>query len=144
MIENDTIKLLRECDSGAKMGIESISQVIDRVASTDLKKILNNSKNEHEMIEAKLQDKLIDYNDNGKDPGIMASFMSQVKTNFKLGIEDSDKTIADLMTEGCNMGIKSLNKYLNEFKAADEFSKDLTKKLISIEQSLVSEISAFL
>ena len=144
MIENDTIKLLRECDSGAKMGIESISQVIDRVASTDLKKILNNSKNEHEMIEAKLQDKLIDYNDNGKDPGIMASLMSQVKTNFKLGIEDSDKTIADLMTEGCNMGIKSLNKYLNEFKAADEFSKDLTKKLISIEQSLVSEISAFL
>ncbi len=144
MIENDTIKLLRECDAGAKMGIDSISDVIDRVESIEFKKILNESKIEHEKIENKIQEKLINYNDDGKDPGVMAKSMSKLKTNVKLGIDNSDKTVADLMTEGCNMGIKSLNMYLNQYKAADEFSKDLTKKLINVEQSLVSDISCYL
>ena len=27
MIESDTIKLLRECDAGIKMGIESINEI---------------------------------------------------------------------------------------------------------------------
>lgn len=29
MIESDTIKLLRECDAGIKMGIESINEVLN-------------------------------------------------------------------------------------------------------------------
>ena len=31
MIEQDTIKLLRECDAGVKMGISSIEDVLDHV-----------------------------------------------------------------------------------------------------------------
>ena len=31
MIEQDTIKLLRECDAGVKMGISSIDDVLDDV-----------------------------------------------------------------------------------------------------------------
>jgi len=32
MIESDTIKLLRECDAGIKMGIESINEQIQNIA----------------------------------------------------------------------------------------------------------------
>ena len=67
-----------------------------------------------------------------------------MKTNFKLGVEESDNTIADLMTDGCNMGVKSLNKYLNEYEAADEVSKDITKRLINLEQRLALDIRAYL
>ena len=35
MIEQDTIKLLRECDAGIKMGISSIDDVLDHVNSKD-------------------------------------------------------------------------------------------------------------
>lgn len=38
MIESDTIKLLRECDAGIKMGVASIEDVLDYVSNTDLKK----------------------------------------------------------------------------------------------------------
>ena len=31
MIESDTIKLLRECDAGIKMGVASIDDVLDYV-----------------------------------------------------------------------------------------------------------------
>ena len=59
-------------------------------------------------------------------------------------MKESDQTIADLMTDGCNMGVKSLNKYLNQYKAADEKSKDITKKLSDLEEKLVVEIRKFL
>ena len=70
--------------------------------------------------------------------------MSRMKTNMKLGMEDSDATIADLMTDGCNMGVKSLNRYLNEYKAASEVSKDITKRLINLEEKLIVDIRAYL
>jgi hypothetical protein len=59
-------------------------------------------------------------------------------------MNESDHTIADLMTDGCNMGVKSLNKYLNQYKAADEKSKDITKRLINLEEKLAVDIRGFL
>ena len=144
MIENDTIKLLRECDAGTKMGVSSISEVIDRVNSTELKKILNDSKIEHEKLEAEIQGKLIEFKDDGKDPNPMAKGMSWLKTNVMIGIEHSDKTISDLLTDGCDMGIKSLNSYINMYKAADENSKDIAKKLIKIEDKLRNDLRDYL
>ena len=144
MIENDTIKLLRECDAGVKMGITSISDVIDRVSSDDFKSILNNNKLEHEKLEAQIQDRLIEFQDDGKDPNPMAKSMSWLKTNVMIGMNKSDKTIADLLTDGCNMGVKSLNMYLNEYKAADERTKDITKKLINLEERLAVDIRDYL
>ena len=49
-----------------------------------------------------------EYHDDGKDPNPMAKGMSWIKTNVKLVIDESDNTIADLITDGCNMGVKSL------------------------------------
>ena len=61
-----------------------------------------------------------------------------------LAMNDSDKTVADLMTDGCNMGVKSLNKYLNQYEAADEVSKDITKRLINLEEKLAVDIRQYL
>ena len=74
----------------------------------------------------------------------MARGMSWLKTGMKLTMDESDATIADLMTDGCNMGVKSLNKYLNEYEAADEISKDITKRLIHLEEQLADDMRGFL
>ena len=47
MIEQDTIRLLRECDAGIKMGISSIDDVLGYVKSERLKKDLEDNKDEH-------------------------------------------------------------------------------------------------
>ena len=79
---------------------------------------------------------------------VIAALFSAVNESIwehmKLGMEESDATIADLMTDGCNMGVKSLNKYLNQYEAADEISKDITKRLINLEQQLTIDIRKFL
>ena len=111
MIEQDTIKLLRECDAGVKMGVSSIDDVLDYVKSDRLKKDLEDSKEEHKKLDKELQELLDRYRDDGKEPNPMAKGMSWLKTNMKLVMNESDHTIADLITEGCNMGV-ILNKIL--------------------------------
>lgn len=144
MIEQDTIKLLQECDAGIKMGILSIDEVLEYVCDTTFKQYLINCKEENEKIKEEIQNLLGEYHDEGKDPNPMAKSMSWIKTNVKLAMNESDKTIADLMTDGCNMGVKSLTKYLNQYKAADEKSKELTKRLIDVEEKLTANLRQFL
>lgn len=144
MIEQDTIKLLRECDAGIKMGIASIDDVLDHVKSKDFYKKLTDCKEGHEQLRGELEQLLEKYKDDGKDPNPIAKGMSWMKTNMKLGLEDSDATIADLMTDGCNMGVKSLNRYLNQYKAADETSKNIAKRLADQEEQLTVGIRQFL
>ena len=144
MIEQDTIKLLRECDAGVKMGIASIDDVLDHVKSEDFRKKLNKCREEHEELQIKILQELEKYQDDGKNPNPIAKGMSWMKTNLKLSMEDSDATIAELMTDGCNMGVKSLNRYLNQYKAAEEVSKDMAKRLINLEEKLAVDIRQYL
>ena len=144
MIEQDTIKLLRECDAGVSMGISSIEDVLSHVKNETLKTLLTDCKNEHHKLDGEIQHLLERYRDDGKEPAMIAKGMSWMKTNMKLAMEESDATIADLMTDGCNMGVKSLNKYLNQYEGADETSKDIAKKLINLEEKLAVDIRGFL
>lgn len=144
MVEQDTIRLLRECDAGVKMGIASISDVLDYVHAEDFKTKLTDCKAAHEKLDLEISNLLRSYQDDGKEPAMMAKAMSHAKTSVKLAMCDSDATIADLMTDGCNMGVKTLNKYLNQYKAADEKSKDITKQLIDLEQRLTFDIQRYL
>ena len=144
MIEQDTVKLLRECDAGVKMGIASIEDVLPKVEGKPLYAKLDKCRAEHDKLQGEIQTLLDKYHDRGKDPNPIAKGMSWMKTNMKLGMEESDSTIAGLMTDGCNMGVKSLNKYLNQYTAADEVSKDITKRLINLEQELTLDMREYL
>ncbi len=144
MIEQDTIKLLREDDAGVEMGVSAIDEVLEYVNDERLKNTLSKSKDEHIKLKKEIEDLLDSYNDDGKAPNPMAKGMSWMKTNVMLIVNESDATIADLITDGCNMGVKSLNKYLNQYEAADEVSKDITKKLIKLEEKLACDVKEYL
>lgn len=144
MIENDTVKLLRECDAGVEMGVSAISDVIDKVGSSALKMALNRCKDEHEKLKTEINLLLHSYHDEGKEPNPVAKGMSWMKTNIKMAADDSDATIADLLMDGCDMGTKSLSKYLNQYKAADEKSKDIAKRLVMLEEALRSDLKQYL
>ncbi|MBQ7359823.1 MAG: hypothetical protein IJW63_07010 [Lachnospiraceae bacterium] len=144
MIEQDTIKLLRECDAGIKMGVSSIDDVLGYVEDDKLEDALSECKEKHVVLQDEVQKMLNQYHDDGKEPSAMAKSMSWMKTNMKLVMEESDHTIADLMTDGCNMGVKSLSRYLNQYEAASEDAKDIAKRLINLEEKLVQDIRCYL
>lgn len=140
MVEQDTVRLLRECDAGVKMGISSIDDVLTRVQGDGMKRRLEHCKAEHEKLEQEIRSALNRFHDEGKDPQPMVKGMSWLKTNMRMAMDESDATVADLMTDGCNMGVKSLSKYLNQYKAADEDSKTIAKKLIRLEEDLADQL----
>lgn len=144
MIEQDTVRLLRECDAGIRMGIDSIEEVLEYIEDNGFKQRLEKCRSEHVKLENDIEVLLDKYHDEGKKPDPIAKGMSWIKTNTKLAMDGSDSMIANLMTDGCNMGVKSLTKYLNKYKAADESSKDIAKKLINIEEQLTEDIKQYL
>ncbi|MBR3415477.1 MAG: hypothetical protein IKH09_02090 [Clostridia bacterium] len=144
MIEQDTVRLLRECDKGVKMGLSSIDDVYKYVKSESLKRILSECRADHESLGRDIEDQLLRVGDTGKDPGAFVKSMSWIKTTAMLAMNTSDNTVADLMTDGCNMGVKSLSRYLNQYAAADESSKDVTKKLIKVEENMSHDLRGFL
>ena len=144
MIEKDTVRLLRECDAGIKMGVSSISDMLPYAKTEKMKRTLESSRAEHTRLAKECEDLLIEYRDEGKNPNPIASGMSKVKTTVKLGLHPSEHSIADLICDGCNMGVKSLSEYLNKYKAAEERAKDIAKKLIAMEDRLAVDMRGFL
>ena len=144
MTNSDTIYLLKECDSGSKMAVSTIDEVMEKISDSSMKQLLRESREHHEKLGNEIHSQLSSHHSEEKDPSAMAKSMSWMKTNMKIGMDKSDATIADLMTDGCNMGVKSLHKYLNQYKAADETSKGLCKDLISIEEELCKDLQKYL
>ncbi|MCX4328111.1 MAG: hypothetical protein OSJ45_12580 [Lachnospiraceae bacterium] len=144
MESNDTIQLLKECDSGTKMAVESIDEVLDKVKATELRDVLNESRMHHEKLGNELHSLLLKHNSEEKEPAPMAKGMSWLKTNFKMAMDGSDKSIASLITDGCNMGVKSLHMYMNQYTGADNASKDICSRLISIEDKLCKDMQPYL
>lgn len=140
----DTVKLLKECDAGSKMATASIDEVLDRVEDANMKKLLTESREHHEKLGNDIHSLLLEHGSDEKDPNPMAKSMSWIKTNMKLTMDESDATIADLMTDGCDMGTKSLYRYLNQYQAADTTSKDICRRLISIEEELRTGLRSYL
>ncbi len=144
MIEQDSVRLLRECDAGVKMGISAIEDVMEYTRDGGLRQLLSDCREQHDKLGMEIRELLDKYGDTGKDPNPMAKGMSWIKTNVKLKMEESDNTIADLITDGCNMGVKSLCRYFNQYAAADEVSKDITKRLINLEGQLALDLRDYL
>lgn len=141
---NDTIELLKECDAGVKMAVSSFDEVIDRIQDSNMKDLLCTSKEHHEELAQEIHSLLHEHNGSEKDPNPMAKGMSWMKTTMKMGMDESDATVADLITDGCNMGVKSLHKYMNQYKAADKSSRDVCGRLISIEENLCKDLREYL
>lgn len=144
MIEHDTIELLRESDAGIQMGISAIDEVKDHVKNGEFGKMLDDFQREYAELQNEMQGVLHEYHDEGKDPSPIAKGMVWLKTNVMMAVKETDEEIADLLTDGCNMGIKSLNKYLNEYGGADGRAEDFARRLIELQDRQLKELRRYL
>ena len=88
-MEQDTIKLLRECDSGVKMGVDSINDVLQSTRSPELKKLLTDCRNQHEILGDEISRKLCSACEPGKQTPACAKGLAWIKTNVKLAVNES-------------------------------------------------------
>lgn len=143
-MNNDTAKLLRECNAGLKMGENAINRILPKVKSDKMRQTLQICKNTHAELGDKTHAMLLSGGEDTKPPHRVASAMSDMKIALYMTMNESDSEAASLMTDGCNMGIKSLSKYLNRYKDADRPSKQIAKDLIASEEYLSTSLREYL
>lgn len=143
-MNNHTIDLLKECDSGSKTAVSSIREVLDNTSKEELLTLLTQSLKEHEEIGDEIHRLLSEAGESGKEPNPMAKAMSWLKINIKMLEKPEDKNIAHLMFDGCSMGVKQLSEYLNKYDEADDEAKRLAKRLIKLEEKLAKDLKTYL
>ena len=143
-MEANTIEILKECHKGCKLAVESMTQVMDKIKSEDLKNVIVHYNTKHKEIEEKAAQLLKEYGKEESEPGIIAGTFSWLSTEIKLKLDNDDKKIAKIMMDGCNMGIQSVTEYINKYTNASSDSIARAKKLVKLEESFMDDMKKFI
>lgn len=143
-VNQDTIELLKECDAGCNMAIESMEQINRYVTNDQLKALITKYNGAHIKLEEDIHRLLNNMGEEGQEPSPLERMGAWAQTELKMSMNGDIKKAADILTNGCNMGIKSLCEYKNTYKTADEKSVALCEKLCDIESHMVEDLQTFL
>jgi len=144
MTNEDTFSLLKECDAGVKMATDALDDVREYAATPELRALLNTSRQQHEWIGREVADMLKKCGGKEREPHPMARKMASMKTNAKLSADNSEPNVAAVISDGCNMGVKSLKGYLEQYRGAEVPARALCRTLVAVEEQLGTEIRQFL
>ena len=143
-LNGDSKELLSQVNSGCKMAIDSMEQIGKYVDDKKLKDIIMKYNEAHIQLEDTSHRILNAAGAEGGEPGIWAKTFASLQAKVKLMMKDDVHQAASLLTDGCNMGIKSLHEYKNKYKAADEQSVGLCDQLCDLETKMVNELQPLL
>lgn len=143
-VSQDTVELLKECDAGCKMAIDSMEQIGRFVTDDQLKTLITKYNGAHIKMEEDIHRMLNNIGAEGQEPSPVAKLSSWAQARVKMMMNGDSKQAAGLLTDGCNMGIKSLWEYKNAYKAADEKSVGLCDKLCDLETKMATDLQKFL
>ena len=143
-VSPDTVELLKECDAGCKMAIDSMEQISKYVSDDKLQTIIQKYNGAHIKLEEDIHRMLNNMGEEDKEPNPIAKASSWLQSEVKMMMNCDAKQAAHLLTDGCNMGVKSLCEYKNQYKAADDKSVKICEKLCDIETKMTYELQEFL
>ena len=143
-MNEDSIQLLKEIDSGCFMAINSLHQMEESDMPTDQHDMLTKYVEQHDAIQKEASTLLHRNDETDKQPGMMASAMSWLTTEIKMMLHDDSTQIAKIMMNGCNMGIQSISETMNKYDKASKESKALAEKLVKEEENFMKELKGYL
>ena len=143
-VSQDTIELLKECDAGCKMAVDSMEQIGKYVTNDQMKSIIKKYNGAHIKLEEEIHRMLNNFGEEDKEPNPIAKASSWIQSEVKMMMNCDSKQAAHLLTDGCNMGVKSLCEYKNAYKAADDKSVRICEKLCDLETKMTYELQPYL
>lgn len=141
---SQTVELLKECESGCKMAINSMDQVLEYARDEQQKQIILAYIDKHKHLEKDIIEQLKMYGEGSEEPGLMATAMSWISTEMKMMLRSDCNQVSKIMMDGCNMGVQSVCEYINKYTEASKESVQLAKKLVKIEEDFMDEMKKFL
>lgn len=143
-MSQDTVELLKECDAGCKMAVDSMEQISKYVSDDKLQSIIQKYNGAHIKLEQEIHRELNNIGEEDKEPNPIAKASSWIQSEVKMMMHCDSKQAAHLLTDGCNMGVKSLCEYKNAYKAADDKSVKICERLCDLETKMAYELQEYL
>lgn len=143
-MDKKTAELLKDCSSGCHMAIGSMEQVMGVVNDPELKKVIDEYNEKHQKMKTESDKLLRNAGETSKTPGGMAAAFAWLSTEMKMMVNDSAHQIASVITDGCNMGIKTISETVNKCPEASEESRRLAEQLIRTEEAFMRDLRRFM
>ena len=143
-MHEDTIHLLGDCTAGIHMAVSTIDGMLPRIHDQTLRQKLRDSVQTHQLLQAQARTLLHQCGGEEKEPTAMAKSMSWLKTNARMALNGDDTTVAYLVADGCDMGVKALCRSRNRYAGADKQAKAMAEQLIDCEEKLSASMRPFL
>ena len=140
MLDQDSVRLLREINAGCKTATESMEQVLPYVKNGDLTSLIKDYSSRHNVIGLEVHRMLNENGESEKDPAPAGKLFMSITTDLKLLLDSGTDRCAELMADGCSMGIKAVAKYKNKYAKADGQALGLANRLIYTEQEFFSSL----
>lgn len=138
------MRLLRKTDEGTKYATETISIALDYATGSGMRQLLNKYNKEHEALKGELIETIHERGASESDHPTFSAKMAKMHMKMSLGISSSEHRIAEIMINGCHMGIKTLWKEKNRAKGSGKNSVELADRLIGIEERMKDELLPYL
>ena len=136
--------ILNELNKGIKMGMDSISNVSQKVQDDRFKQDLKYQYDEYNKILNEVNNELTNYDDFPKELNPMQKAMGWMGVEMNTLNDKSNSKIAELMIQGTNMGIIEGVKLLNQNPDADKEVKDTLNKFIKFQENTVEQLKKYL
>ena len=141
---DNSVYILNEVNKGIKMGMDSISNISEKVQDDEFKKDLKYQYDEYNSILNKVGNELTKYDDFPKELNPMQKTMGWINVEFSTIDDKSNSKIAEMMIKGTNMGIIKGRKLLNQNPETDENVKNILSEFVKFQENTVEQLKKYL
>ena len=149
MSKNNVIEKSAEaslfCDvyRNAKMGADAIINLLHRVTDEGLKTELSSELSRYSEFAENARQALAEMGEVPEEEGMVSRLMAKMGVTMNTVIDKTSSHIAQMIIEGCVMGITDLQKRLNDGRNYGK-AEQLAKKLIDFEEDTATRMRAYL
>lgn len=136
--------ILNEVNKGIKMGMDSISNISEKVKDSNFKKDLQFQYNKYNEILNKVNNQLSKYGEFPKELNPMQKAMGWMTIEWNTMDDKSDSKISEMMLKGTNMGIIEGVKLLNNNPNADTETKNILSEFVKFQENTVEQLKKYL
>ena len=144
MDENINLTILNEIGKAAKMGMDSISYISDKVGDEEMKENLTTQYSGYGKIVEKVNDQFEKYGELPDDEPLKDKMMSWMGVQMNTIMDKSNSHVAEILIQGNTMGIIECQKLINHNPRAEEQVKSVLNDFMSFQQNNIEKMKEFL
>ena len=138
------IEILKEINMDAKMGMDSITIVNEKVQDEKFKELLNEQHNEYQNIFDRTQELLVQKNEDMKDVPSMQKAMAWTGIQMNTMNDKSNSKLSELLIQGNDMGVIKGTKLLNESSFTTPEIENLLSDFVRLQEKNIDDLKKFL